>query len=68
MKEREFSCKILQGPRETDTENQTVTRETYNLDTHHSPVNFDFALEFYSLIITVYVLTTYVKIVIFFPF
>ena len=48
-------------PRETDTENQTVTRETYNFDTHHSPVNFAFALEFYSLIITVYVLKTYVK-------
>ena len=55
-------------PRETDTENQTVTRETYNFNTHHNPVNSAFALEFYSLITTVYVLKTYVKIVIFFRF
>ena len=55
-------------PRETDTENQTVSRETYIFDTHHSPVNSAFSLEFYLLIITVYVLKTYVKIVIFFRF
>ena len=55
-------------PRETDTENQTVTRETYNFNTHHTPVNSAFSLEFYSLIITVYILKTYAKIVIFFPF
>ena len=48
-------------PRETDTENQTVTRETYNFYTHHSPVNFAFSLEFYLLIFTVYILKTYVK-------
>ena len=55
-------------PRETDAENQNVTRETYNFNTHHNPVNSAFALEFYSLIITVYILETYVKIVIFFQF
>ena len=32
-------------PRETDTKNQTVTRETYNFDTHHSPVNSAYSLE-----------------------
>lgn len=39
--------------RETDAENQTVTRETYNFNTHHSPVNSAFSLEFHLLIITV---------------
>lgn len=54
--------------RETDAENQTVTRETYNFNTRHSTVYSAFSLRFYSLIITVYVQKTYVKIVIFFPF
>lgn len=48
--------------RETEAENQTVSRETYNFNTHHSPANSAFSLEFHSLIITVYVLKTYAKI------
>ena len=47
--------------RETDTEKQTVTRETYNFNANHNPVNSAFALEFYSLITTVYILKTYAK-------
>lgn len=36
--------------RETDAENQTVTRETYNFNAHHSPVDSTFSLEFHLLI------------------
>ncbi len=47
--------------RETDAENQTVTRETYNFNCLKYPSRYRFCARFYSLIFVVLHLKSYVK-------